>query len=76
MEVAASRVLLDPEEAGADYSDGKADTVDGFTDVVANLTEALHDDRLSVAGRTALTNALSRSQATAAKVNVAFGGGE
>jgi hypothetical protein len=69
-------IALDPEEAGADYSDGLADTLDGFTDEVANLTEALHDDQLSVAGRTALTNALSRSLATAAKVNAAFGGGE
>jgi hypothetical protein len=69
-------IALDPEEAGADYSDGLADTIDGFTDEVANLTEALHDDQLSVAGRTALTNALSRSLATAAKVNTAFGGGE
>jgi hypothetical protein len=65
---------LDPEEAGADYSDGMADTVDGYTDEIANLTEALHDDQLSVAGRTALTNALARSQATAAKVTTAFGG--
>jgi hypothetical protein len=69
-------IALDPEEAGADYSDGMADTVDGYTDEAANLTEALHDDQLSVPGRTALTNALTRSQATSAKVNTAFGGGE
>jgi hypothetical protein len=67
-------IALDPEEAGAAYSDGLADTVDGYTDEVANLTEALQDDQLSANGRTALSNALSRSRATEVKVTTAFGG--
>jgi hypothetical protein len=69
-------IALDPEGAGADYADGMADTVDGYADEVANLAEALHDDRLSTASRAALKSALAKSRATAAKVNTAFGGGE
>jgi hypothetical protein len=69
-------LALDPEEAGADYADGMTDTVDGYTDEIANLTEALHDDVLAPAARTALTTALANSQATAAKVSAGFGGGE
>jgi hypothetical protein len=66
---------LKPAKAAA-YADGMADTVDGYADEVANLTEALKVDRLTTSARAALTNALSRSQATAAKVTAAFGGGE
>jgi hypothetical protein len=69
-------IALDPEGAGADYSDGMTDTVDGYTDEVANLTEALHNDVLAPAARTALNKALANSQATAAKVSAGFGGGE
>jgi hypothetical protein len=69
-------IALDPEGAGADYSDGMADTVDGYADEVANLTEALHDDQLSAASRAALKSTLAKSRATAAKVNTAFGGGD
>jgi hypothetical protein len=69
-------IALNPEGAGADYSDGMADTVDGYTDEVANLTEALADDKLSTGGKAALQTALARSKATLAKINAAFGGGE
>jgi hypothetical protein len=69
-------IALDPEEAGAAYADGMTDTVDGYTDEVANLTEALQTDTLAPAGRAALTIALANSTATAAKVSAAFGGGE
>jgi hypothetical protein len=69
-------VALPAEGAGADYSDGMADTVDGYADEVANLTEALADDKLSAGGKSALTAALNRSKATAAKIDTAFGGGE
>jgi hypothetical protein len=69
-------VALPAEGAGADYSDGMADTVDGYADEVANLTEALADDKLSAGGKSALTAALNRSKATAAKINTAYGGGE
>ena len=69
-------VGLDPEGAGADYADGMADTIDGYADEVANLTEALKIDQLSSAGRAALTRALARANAAAGTVNTAFGGGE
>ena len=67
---------LDPEGAGADYSDGMADTVDSYTDEVANITEAISDDQLSPGGARVLRAALNQVTATAAKVNAAFGGGE
>jgi hypothetical protein len=69
-------IALDPEGAGADYSDGMADTVTGYDDEVANITEALSDDALSTGGRSVLAAALARSTSTDAKVNAAFGGGE
>jgi hypothetical protein len=69
-------IVLDHERAGADYADGMADTVVSYADEVANLTEALHDDRLSAASRAALKSAIAKSRATAAKVNTAFGGGK
>jgi len=69
-------VGLDPEGAGVDYADVMADTVDGYADEVANLTEALQLDRLTPAGRAALNRALTRAKATQAKINAAFGGGE
>jgi hypothetical protein len=69
-------IALDPEGAGVAYADAMADTLDGYTDEVANLTEALKVDRLTTSARSALTNALSRSQAAAAKVTAAYGGGE
>lgn len=69
-------IALPAEGAGADFSDGMADTVDGYADEVANLTEALADDNLSAGGKSSLTAALNRSKATAAKINTAFGGGE
>ncbi len=72
----ASVIALDPEGAGADYSDGMADTVDGYTDEVATLTEALADDTLSAGGKRVLRTALTQSQATQATVTAAFGGGE
>jgi hypothetical protein len=71
-----SVIALDPEGAGADYSDGMADTVDGYTDEAASIAEALSDDTLSAGGRRVLQPALSKSQLTAAKVTLAFGGGE
>jgi hypothetical protein len=69
-------IALDPEGAGADYSDGMADTVDGYTDEAASINEALTDDSLSAGGIRVLRPAVAKSQATAAKVTLAFGGGE
>jgi hypothetical protein len=71
-----SVIALDPAGAGADYADGMADTVDGYTDEVATLSEALADDALSTGGRKVLTKALAKVEATNAKVVAAFGGGE
>ena len=67
---------LDPEGAGADYADGMADTLDGYTDEAANIQEALSTDTLSTGGRKVLTAALAKSQATLAAITAAFGGGE
>jgi hypothetical protein len=69
-------IALDPEGAGSDYADGMADTLDGYTAEVANLTEALADDHLSTGGAGALRTALARSKATLTKITNAFGGGE
>jgi hypothetical protein len=67
---------LDPEGAGADYADGMADTLDGYTVEVADLTGALAGGTLSTEGATALNKALARSQAALATVTAAYGGGE
>jgi hypothetical protein len=67
---------LNPVGAGAAYADGMADSLEGYADEVANLSEAQKFDRLTTSAREALTNALSRSQAAAAKVNAAFGGAD
>jgi hypothetical protein len=67
---------LDPEGAGADYADGMADTVAGYDDEVANLSEAVAVDQLSAGGKKVLTAGLNQSKATQAKVAAAFGGGE
>jgi hypothetical protein len=69
-------IALDPEGAGVGYADGMADTLDGYADEVANISEAIADDKLSTGGATALRAALARSNATLAKVNAAYGGGE
>ena len=57
-------------------ADALADTVPNYTDEVASLQEALQDDELDPAARTALTAALSRSQAAEAAMIAAYGGGE
>jgi hypothetical protein len=72
----AAVIALDPEGAGADFADGMADTVAGYDDEVANLTEALAVDTLSAGGKKVLTAALNQSKATQAKITAAFGGGE
>jgi hypothetical protein len=72
----AAVIALDPEGAGADYADGMADTVAGYDDEVANLTEALAVDTLSAGGKKVLGAALKQSTAAQSKVTTAFGGGE
>jgi hypothetical protein len=69
-------IALPAEGAGADYSDGMADTVTGYDDEVANLSEALSSDKLSVGGQKVLTAALAQSKKTQAAATAAFGGGE
>lgn len=69
-------IALPAEGAGADYSDGMADTVAGYDDEVANITEAIAEDKLSTGGAKVMHSALTLSQATDTKVNAAFGGGE
>jgi hypothetical protein len=69
-------IALPAEGAGADYADGMADTVAGYDDEVANISEALSTDKLSAGGKKVLQSALAQSQKTDANVNAAFGGGE
>jgi hypothetical protein len=72
----AAVTALDPEVDGAAYADGMADTLDGYTDELANIQEALATDTLSTGGRKVLTAAIAKSQATLAAITAAFGGGE
>lgn len=67
---------LDPEGAGAPYADALIDTVPNYTDEVASIQEALQDDVLSPAARTALQNALARSQAAETAMIAAYGGSD
>jgi hypothetical protein len=69
-------LALPAEGAGADYADGMSDTLAGYDDEVANITEALSDDTLSAGGKGVLSAALTQSQKTDTAINAAFGGGE
>jgi hypothetical protein len=60
----------------ADYGDALADELAGYDDEVANIAEAIADDRLSTGGKKVLRAALAQSKATRARINAAFGGGE
>ena len=71
-----SVIALPAEGAGADYADVMADTATGYDDEVANLTEALKNDKPSAGGTKVLTAALAKSKATQAMFTTAFGGGE
>jgi hypothetical protein len=69
-------IALPPEGAGADYADGMADTLGLYKQEVQQVSTALDTYQLTDEGRVGLTNALQRVQATKAKVDAAFGGGE
>jgi hypothetical protein len=69
-------IALPEEGAGADYADGMADTLAGYDDEVANLSEAQSDDTLSAGKKGVLTSALARSKKAQAAMAAAFGGGE
>ena len=72
-----SRVIgLNREGAGADFEDGMADTLGGYTSEVNQIAIGLDQYQLSSSGRAGLGNALARARATQAKVNAAYGGGE
>ena len=70
------QVIALGEEEIADYSDGMADFVPAFTTEVNRLQQDLNTFDLTPSADEALTNALARSQATRAKAEAAFGGGE
>jgi hypothetical protein len=59
-------------EKGAPYLDVLVDTVPNYADEVANLTEAIKDDHLTAANKTALQAALKKSKAANAQVVKAF----
>jgi hypothetical protein len=67
---------LDPEGDGADYADGMADTVPSYVTEVNRVKTALAQNQLTDSALLGLNRALDRIQATQAKVNQAFGGGE
>jgi hypothetical protein len=69
-------LALPPEDAGADYADGLADTLGLFTREVKALRSALGGYRLTAPARGALTAAYRRAVATQAEMNAAYGGGE
>ena len=69
-------IALPEEGAGADYADGMADTVAGYDEEVAKLSEAQSDDTMPAGGKRVLTSALARSKKAQAAMAAAFGGGE
>jgi hypothetical protein len=69
-------IALPPEGAGSDYADGMADTVPSYVTEVNRAKTALAQYQLTDSARLGLNRALDRIQATQAKVNEAFGGGE
>jgi hypothetical protein len=69
-------IALPAEGAGADYSDGMADTVPGYDSEVAGISAALSSDTLSARGRQALESALAQAKKARAAIDAAFGGGE
>ena len=65
---------LPPEGAGADYADGMADTIPGYTSEAAAVSQALAQAQLTPTGGAVLRQALERVQAAKVKVRRAFGG--
>jgi len=69
-------IALPAEGDGADYADGMADTLGQYDREVETISAALTTFALTAPARIGLTNSLARAEATRAKVNKAFGGGE
>lgn len=69
-------IALPPEGPRADYDDGMSDTLGVYPAEENLITTALLAFELTDPARTGLTNVLARVQATDAKVNAVWGGGE
>jgi uncharacterized protein len=69
-------IALPLEGARADYDDGMADTLGAYPAEENLITTALLAFELTDPARTGLTNLLTRIQATDAKVDAVWGGGE
>jgi len=69
-------IALPAEGARGDYDDGMSDTLGTYPGEEKLISSALQNDALIDSAHTGLTNALARVQATDAKVNVVWGGGE
>ena len=69
-------IALPPEGARADYDDGMADTLGMYPAEENLITTALLAFELTDSARIGLTHLLARVQATDAKVDAVWGGGE
>jgi hypothetical protein len=69
-------IALPPEGARADYDDGMADSLGAYPAEENLITTALLAFELTDPANTALTKLLARVQATDARVNAVWGGGE
>ncbi len=69
-------IALPPEGARADYDDGMADTLGMYPSEENLITTALLAFELADPANTALRKLLARVQATEARVNAVWGGGE
>jgi hypothetical protein len=69
-------IALPAEGARGDYDDGMSDTLGMYPAEAKLISSAVQNDALIDSAHTGLTNALARVQATDAKLNVVWGGGE
>jgi hypothetical protein len=69
-------IALPAEGARGDYDDGMSDMLGMYPGEEKLISSALQNDALIDSAHAGLTNALARVQATDAKVNVVWGGGE
>jgi len=69
-------IALPPQGARADYDDGMSDTLGVYPGEENLITTTILAFELTDSARTALTSILTRVQATDAKVDAVWGGGE
>jgi hypothetical protein len=69
-------IALPPEGARGDYDDGMSDTLPMYPSETELITAALAQEELTTAAHEGLQDARERVQATEAKVNEVWGGGE